>query len=70
MRRQLAFVTLAVASLVVIAFLVPLGVLVRDQAADRALTRAERFGESVAAALAVASGTQTAAAVEPRLAEA
>ena len=70
MRRQLAFVTLAVASLVVIAFLVPLGVLVRDQAADRALTRAERFGESVAAALAVASGTQTAAAVEPQLAEA
>lgn len=70
MRRQLAFVTLAVASLVVIAFLVPLGVLVRNQAVDRALTRAERFGESVAAALAVSSGSQSPATVEPDLARA
>jgi signal transduction histidine kinase len=39
--------------MVVLAFLVPLAVLVRDLAADRALTRAERDAESVARLVAV-----------------
>lgn len=54
MRRQLALVSLAVAVLVVLAFLVPLALLVRNQAADRALSRAERDAQAIAAALAVA----------------
>jgi signal transduction histidine kinase len=54
MRRRLALLSLAVASLVVIAFLLPLGMLLRNQAQSRALTAAERDAQSVAAALAVA----------------
>jgi signal transduction histidine kinase len=53
MRRRLAFLSLAVSSLVVLAFLIPLGILVRNQAENRALTRGERFAESIAAALAI-----------------
>ena len=43
MRRQLALLSLAVSSLVVVAFLVPLGILVRNQAENRALTRGSLF---------------------------
>ncbi len=57
MRRSLALVSLAVTVLVVLAFLVPLALLVRDQAADRALSRAERDAQAIAAALAVAPST-------------
>ena len=55
MRRRIALLSLAVTSLVVIAFLIPLALLVRNQAENRALSRAERFAESIAAALAVAT---------------
>jgi signal transduction histidine kinase len=55
MRRQLALLSLAVASLVVVAFLVPVGILIRNQAQTRALSGAERDAQSVAAALAVAA---------------
>lgn len=55
MRRRLATVTLATASLIVISFLIPLGLLVRRQAEDRALARAESDARAVATALAVAS---------------
>jgi signal transduction histidine kinase len=44
---------LAVTSMVVLAFVVPLAILVRDLAADRALGEAEREAESVARFLAV-----------------
>ena len=54
MRRRLALLSLAVASLVVVAFLLPLGILLRNQAQTRALAGAERDAQSVAAALAVA----------------
>ncbi|CAN5290862.1 HAMP domain-containing sensor histidine kinase [soil metagenome] len=57
MRRQLAMVSLAVILLVVVAFLVPLALVVRNQAADRALSRAERDVQAIAAALAVAPAT-------------
>lgn len=42
MRRRLAFLSLAVASLVVVAFLVPVGILIRNQAQSTALRSAER----------------------------
>lgn len=55
MRRRLALVTLAVTSLIVISFVVPLGILVKRQAEDRALSRAESDARSIATALAVAA---------------
>lgn len=55
MRRRLALVSLAVVALVVVSFLLPLAVLVRNQAQDRALSRAEREAKSIAAAVAVLS---------------
>ena len=72
MRRSLILVTAGVTSMVVIAFLVPLGILVSALAFDRAVTRAERDAESVARLVAVvgsaASSDGTAAAIgEPRL---
>ncbi|GBE24443.1 sensor protein RstB [bacterium BMS3Bbin02] len=55
MRRRLALVSLAVVALVVVSLLLPLAVLVRNQAQDRALSRAEREAKSIAAAVAVLS---------------
>lgn len=52
MRRQLALVTLAVAALVVIAFVVPLSLLVRQQAEDRSLVSAENRAQTAAERLA------------------
>ena len=68
MRRRLAFLALAVSSLVVVAFLVPLGILVRNQAENRALTRGERFSQSIAASLAVAGASDGGPGVSPQLA--
>jgi len=68
MRRRLAYLSLAVSSLVVVAFLVPLGILMRNQAENRALTRGERFSQSVAAALAVAGSSEPTPVVSPDLA--
>ena len=53
MRRQLALTTLATASLIVIAFLVPLGLLVRGIAEDRALDAAERAADALVPTLAL-----------------
>ncbi|MBI5158066.1 MAG: HAMP domain-containing histidine kinase [Acidimicrobiia bacterium] len=55
MRRRLAIVTLGATALIVVSFLVPLGLLVRRQAEDRALSRAESDGRAVATAIAVAA---------------
>lgn len=59
----MAFLSLAVASLVVVAFLVPVGILIRNQAQSTALRSAERDSQSVAAALAVAGSTSQQAEV-------
>lgn len=48
MRRRLALLSLATTALVVISLLVPLGLLVRRQAADRARVQAEREAQSIA----------------------
>jgi len=58
MRRRLVLQAVAVTTMVTLAFLVPLAMLVRDLAADRALTRAERDAESVARFVAVLAPTR------------
>lgn len=68
MRRSLALVSVPVTLLVVLAFLVPLGLLVRNQAADRALSGSERNVQAIAAALAVAPASGG-VDVTPELAE-
>lgn len=52
MRRRLLLVTLAVTTLLVAAFAVPLGLLVRDVARDRAITDAERDSAALVPVLA------------------
>lgn len=54
MRRRLALLSLATTALVVIALLVPLGLLVRRQAADRARVQAEREAQSIAGLIGLA----------------
>lgn len=70
MRKRLAWLSFAVSSLVVISFLIPLGMLVRNQAENRALTGAERDAQSIAAALAVAGSTEMETTVSTDLARA
>ncbi len=70
MRRQLALVTLAVSSLVVLAFLIPLAALLQNQAENRALSLAERDAQSIAAALAVLGATEVGADITVELAAA
>jgi signal transduction histidine kinase len=70
MRRRLALVSLAITSLVVLAFLIPLATLVSNQAENRALSLAERDAQSVAAALAVAGTTETGSEITQPLAAA
>jgi signal transduction histidine kinase len=53
MRWSLIRVALAVTAMVVIAFAVPLGLVVRELARDRALTNAERQAAAIAPALAI-----------------
>lgn len=59
MRRRLALVGLAVTALVVLTFLVPLGLLVRRQAVDRARVDAERTAQSTASLIALAITLET-----------
>ncbi len=68
MRKRLALLSLAVASLVVVAFLVPVAVLIRNQAQTRALSAAERDAQSIAAALAVSGVTGPSGEITPSLA--
>lgn len=67
MRRRLALVSLAVVALVVVSFLIPLAVLVRNQAQDRAISRAEREAKSIAATVAVLASEPEAAPDDPTL---
>ena len=53
MRKTLALVCAAVTSMVAIAFLIPLAVIVRDMARDRAFTSAQLAGASIEPVLAV-----------------
>ena len=53
MRRRLVVMSLAVTSMVVLAFVIPLGLLVADLAHDRVLSAAERDAEGTARFLAV-----------------
>lgn len=48
MRRWLALYALSITSVVVVAFLVPLAVLIRDLASDRAMSAAERQAQTIA----------------------
>jgi signal transduction histidine kinase len=52
-RRRLVGVVAAVTAMVALAFLIPLGLLVKDLAADRAITQAENSAESIARLLVV-----------------
>jgi len=54
-RGRLSLLALAITSMVVIAFLIPLALLVRDQASSRALDDGQQTARSVASGLAVAS---------------
>ncbi len=70
MSRRLALLSLATTTLVVISFLIPLGLLVRRQAEDRARLEAERSAQSTASILALAvsldsSNEGIGAALEP-----
>ena len=56
MRRRLVLVALATTSMVALAFLVPLGLLVRSVARDRALTEAERHTQRLGLPLATVQG--------------
>jgi signal transduction histidine kinase len=58
-RRRLGLVALAVAGLIVIAFSVPLGVLVAELARDRALAGAERDAQLIAIVATSAEGDPT-----------
>ncbi len=69
MRRRLAWLSFAVASLVVVASLFPVAILIRNQAQNRALAAAERDAGSVAAALAVAGAVAPEASITPEFAE-
>ncbi|WP_354637781.1 HAMP domain-containing sensor histidine kinase [Kitasatospora camelliae] len=57
MRRSLAGVALAVTSMVALAFLIPLGVLVADQARKQSTTAAEQRAAALAPVLALTTGT-------------
>ncbi len=68
MRRQLAFVSVTVATLIVLAALIPLATLVRNQARDLAISAAETDAQSIAAALAVAASIQPGSGLTEELA--
>lgn len=63
MRRRLVLVALATTSLVVIAFALPLGALVRSVARDRAVDAAERDAASLAPVLALGADADAVAGV-------
>jgi signal transduction histidine kinase len=60
MRRQLVLMTLAITSMIVIAFIVPLAFLVRTIASDRAVNRANSDAQYVGQIIAAASRTDAA----------
>ena len=66
MRRRLAVLSLATTALVVIALLIPLALLVRRQAGDRARLEGERTAQATAALVALTmSLDQSGVPIEP-----
>jgi signal transduction histidine kinase len=57
MRQRVAVLSLAISTLVVIAFMIPLALLLRNQAQNRALSRSETLADGIATALIVNSAT-------------
>ncbi|NNC92245.1 MAG: HAMP domain-containing histidine kinase [Acidimicrobiia bacterium] len=53
MRQRVAILSLAISTLVVIAFMIPLALLLRNQAQNRALSRSETLAQAIATALVV-----------------
>ena len=69
MRRWLSLYALSITSIVILAFLVPLAVLIRDLAADRAMSAAEREAQTVARfAATIDGGADSIAALDATLA--
>lgn len=68
MRRRLLLVVLAASTLVVVAFAVPLGLLVRTVAEDRAMDAAERDASALAPVLALTDDTERLTAAVERTA--
>lgn len=56
MRRWLSLYALAITSIVILAFLVPLAILIKDLAADRAMSSAEREAQTIARFAATIDG--------------
>ncbi len=68
MRRRLSFLVLAVTSMVVLAFVIPLGLTVKDQVEARALSRGQETVQAVASGLAVAASLSPDGRIDPELA--
>ena len=69
MRQRLAVLSLAISTLVVIAFLIPLALLLRNQAQNRALSRSETLAQAIATSLVVDTATAEGGGVSATLAE-
>ncbi|MCP3997095.1 MAG: HAMP domain-containing histidine kinase [bacterium] len=65
MRQRVAILSLAISSLVVIAFMIPLALLLRNQAQNRALSRSETLAQAIATALVVDTTRTEDAEVSP-----
>lgn len=70
MRRRVAVLALAISTLVVIAFMIPLALLLRNQAQNRALSRSETLAQAIATALIVNTANTEEVAVSVPLAQA
>jgi len=70
MRQRVAILSLAISSLVVIAFMIPLALLLRNQAQDRALSRSETLARAIATSLIVGIATSEDGEVSAALSEA
>jgi signal transduction histidine kinase len=70
MRQRLAVLSLAISSLVVIAFIIPLALLLRNQAQSRALSRSETLAQAIATSLIVDTATSEDGVVSVPLSEA
>jgi signal transduction histidine kinase len=69
MRQRVAILSLAISTLVVIAFLIPLALLLRNQAQNRALSRSEITAQAIATSLIVNTETSEGGRVSASLAQ-
>ncbi|MEA2000625.1 MAG: HAMP domain-containing sensor histidine kinase [Actinomycetota bacterium] len=70
MRQRVAVLSLAISTLVVIAFMIPLALLLRNQAQNRALSRSETLAQAIATALIVNTATSEGDEISVPLSEA